>query len=612
MNNSISVKKQKNKSFVKTLFIGLIIVMTINHLANNFISLIDTFCISNFLGDRGLTAIGLVSPITQIVGALSQMFAVGGQLVATKFLAKGDSKSANRSFASNTIFLFLLGIVLAVLCFFISTPLASALSAGKSSADVISLTSAYLKGFVIGFPFLLLNSYLFSLSYLDNDKKRSTGSIIVLFATNIILDFTFASIFKYKAFGIGLASSIAYMCSCILLATHFISKKAAFKFNIKAFKYKYVNDSFTHGIPVGVKNIFITARIYLLNFIMLTVGAMAAQKGLSGDLVVAAHGIESNITNIFECGLGGLIETILMLGAVFYSEEDEKNLNELLKEVFKFAIIIGGILSVIYFFTAPFIASLYSKEKIVVDMATYAMRANALAIILMTLASSFLSFLQATKRSLFANLSTTLQSFLLPISWVTILGLTIGIKGIWIGIPLGFVTYVFIHLTIAFIKNKKVKFDVRTLFFLPKEFGYKENEIYEKEINGIKDVYSIQNDVYEFCNKLNIDSKRKENLSNAAEELATLIIVSGFTRTTAIKHKPHASIKVLFKKNSNDLLIRTRDNCDKFDIKQKIKELEEGKNTDLALNCSLKILLHISKDIEYSQLLKTNNMIIKI
>jgi len=330
---------------------------------------------------------------------------------------------------------------------------------------------------------------------------------------------------------------------------------------------------------------------------------------VTGDVIIAASGIEGVSSSIFDLGLGGLLETILMLGGVFYEEEDEKSLNELLFDVIKFTLIVGAILSIVYFFTAPYIAPLYSKNQTIIEQATYSMRANSVAIIIFSLSTSLLTFLQASKRNLYAHISTTLQSLILPIIFMSSLGFTIGVKGIWIGFPLAFVFYFVIHLTYAFIKSKKIKVDYRTLFFAPKTFGYKDNQVYEKDINGINDVFSLESDVMNFCNKFKIDNKRKQNVSNAVEELGKLIVVSGFTKDN--KKKPSASIKVLYKPNNKSLIIRSRDNCDKFDITEKIEEIKQGNKIDPALNSSIKVLIKLSKDIDYSRLFNTNNIIIK-
>jgi len=610
MNNKVEAYKTNNKSFVRRLFIDLIIVMTVSQLTGTLVGIIDTYCTSLYLGDNGLSALGLTAPLVQIISMIAMIFAVGGELVITKLLAKGEKKTANKHLTSNTCFLFILGIILTVILFFTAAPISKLLSFNKASENVIKITSQYLKGLVIGIPFILLDSYLSAVVYLDNDKSRMTISIIVIFIVNITLDFIFANYFANKAFGIGLASSIAYLCSTIVLLTHFLSKKTSFKLDIKSFRFNHIKQSFKLGAVIGVTDIVIFIRLYIVNLIMLTVGNMSKIPGITGDAIIASSGIEGAVTSMFDLGLGGLLETILMLGGVFYEEEDEKSLNELLFDVIKFTLIVGAILSIVYFFTAPYIAPLYSKDQIIIEQATYSMRANSVAIIIFSLSTSLLTFLQASKRNIYAHISTTLQSLILPIIFMSVLGFTIGVKGIWIGFPLSFIVYFIIHLTYAFVKGKKIKVDFRTLFFLPKTFGYKDNQVYEKYIYSINDVFNLEDDVLNFCNRFKIDSKRKENLANATEELGKLIVLSGFIKDN--KKKPYASIKVLYKPSNKSLIIRSRDNCNKFDITEKIEEIKQGNRLDPALNSALKILINISKDIDYSRVFNTNNVIIKI
>lgn len=87
------------------------------------------------------------------------------------------------------------------------------------------------------------------------------------------------------------------------------------------------------------------------------------------------------------------------------------------------------------------------------------------------------------------------------------------------------------------------------------------------------------------------------------EELAGNIIEHGF------KDGKNHCIDLRIIKKDDSYIVRMRDNCILFDPK---KQLELFSNEDLTRHIGLRMAFAMANDIQYTSVLKLNNLIIKI
>ena len=113
--------------------------------------LIDSIIIGRFLGVESIAAYQLANPILLMMGALGSMLAAGIQVACSKSLGRGSQTETNSGYSSAIALTLALSVsmMLAVLIF--SSPIASAMGAGKSGA-LFEQTRGYLIGFIIGVP----------------------------------------------------------------------------------------------------------------------------------------------------------------------------------------------------------------------------------------------------------------------------------------------------------------------------------------------------------------------------------------------------------------------------------------------------------------------------
>jgi len=593
------IKTYKPKSFVTSMFFSLVVVTTLTTLANTFIGIVDGVCVQRYFGSVGTASISLANPVVQICYGIASLIGIGTQVVITKALASGKNDKAKAVFNFSLITSLVLGFALCIVGILSSRAIAIVLGARKANTEIFDACSDYLMGYSMGLPFLFLSEMLVPLVYLDNDKKNATLSIVATFIVNAGLDILLPR-YLTSTSSIAIAQASGNLAATLILLIHFFRKNTIFKVSLKHLSFNYAKPVFISGAPTGIKNLVITTRVFVLNFLYIAIA------GPNSSIVLAARGVQTTFSNLFSCGIAGLVSTVITLGAMFYNEEDESSLDELIKLIIKFSIIVGGVLTLTYFFSAEVLVRSYGvSEEPIINETVYAMRCSCLTIIFSAFNTAMLAFFQGTKRQLWAYFSTFMQSLVLQVVFVSILGFTFGTKGMWIGNALGYIVYTFIHIIIATIRSKKFPTTARDFFFLPKDFGYKKDKNIEFKITSIVDTFNIAEKVNNLAVNWNVSLKRRYCVASSAEELATYAVVSGFARS---KGKHQINIRVMYKEKDDTILIRVRDDCPELDLK---KLSEQYNSKDPAKNIALKLIVDFCKDINYNRVLKTNNLIIK-
>ena len=98
---------------------------------------------------------------------------------------------------------------------------------------------------------------------------------------------------------------------------------------------------------------------------------------------------------------------------------------------------------------------------------------------------------------------------------------------------------------------------------LPKDFGIPEADRIEGSLHTVEEVIGLSDRVIPFCMERGIGKKEANRLALCIEEMAGNVIKHGFT-----DGKPHhLDVRVLVK--DGGLILRLRDDCEKFDLREK-------------------------------------------
>ena len=302
----------------------------------------DALVIGNRMGESGLAAIGIVTPLYMILNLLGYGFSTGGCVSFSRLAAEGNEDDALSQFKTISTVLFSLGVVLAIAGTLLMKPLLGLLGAGNGSEELYGLCEQYARPLVLAVPVFFLNFLLYDFVRCDNDAPRATLG----FSAGCIIDLGL-NIWFVLGLGMGvrgsiLATVIAQSVSVIILLTHFINGRGLI--NIPAtLKAKFrIDKNVFNSLKIG----FSSSIQYVFQFLFLLVGnrmlLRAGELGMiDGDLYVAVFDVVMNISYIFLGIYQAFADTMQPLASTFAAEHGKDDLKYLVRMAMATGLAVG-------------------------------------------------------------------------------------------------------------------------------------------------------------------------------------------------------------------------------------------------------------------------------
>ena len=141
------------------------------------------------------------------------------------------------------------------------------------------------------------------------------------------------------------------------------------------------------------------------------------------------------------------------------------------------------------------------------------------------------------------------------------------------------------------------------LMMLPEDFGTAPDMTLDCSVCSMDEVIGISKTVMDFCKKRGVDQRRAGYAALCVEEMAANIVQHGFVRGK----KQSLMIRVVI--SEGDLILRFRDSCKLFDIREKYESADQN---DMTKNIGIRLVMKMAKDVMYINTLNLNTTIIKI
>ncbi len=187
-------------------------------------SIVDMAMVGQYHGPDGTAALAVVAPIWNIIYSLGLLMGIGGSVIFSTLKGKADKKTENENeyFSAAVIGAIILSIITWIVIIFFDRELLIFFGAENA---LLYLAETYLIPIKFVVPCFLFVQML--AAFLRNDKNPTLATVGVLSGGifNIFGDYIFVFVFDMGIFGAGLATTIGSVISCIVMLTHFLSKR---------------------------------------------------------------------------------------------------------------------------------------------------------------------------------------------------------------------------------------------------------------------------------------------------------------------------------------------------------------------------------------------------
>ena len=577
------------KNIIADLYKGTFTVFLMSMLATAIGNVIDGIIIGNMLGADSMAAFGFTNPYQKFTAIFPNIFALGMQILCSQKLGKGKLTEANG------IFSLALSVALSLAIFFIAVTyifpaqIADILGAEENLGIIRAGAIDYFQAFSLGLPAVAAVAILSPIMQLDSDRSRAITAVTILSASNVLGDLIAISYFGGTMWSIGIATTVSYYLATGFLILHFFKPTANFKFSFAHMQFSNLREMLLIGSPSALGRGASMLQSDFLNHVALSIG---------GGAGVAAVAIFNNIFSMIETFPKSQATAIQMIGGILIGEEDKKSISKLIKVTVKYSTIISLTTAGILILAAPLIADIYTPDSNseVYEMVAESISWIAFTLLFMSFGEILQYFYQAYGRFNLVNIMAFTNNVLFVVPFVLLLTPHFQMTGIWAGFFLSKLAFLLAIIFGVCIYYKKITFKLENILLLPKDFGSPENPQMNMTVNFKDDDLSVSEVVEVFLEKHNISRKKTMYAAICVEEMVKNIF------------KKH-SIDIRIVVKGENAIIRIRDDCRAFNPK---KWYEIYNSEDVTAHIGIRLVSKMAHEFNYINVLKLNNLIIKI
>ena len=588
-----------SRSIIRNTFYIQLLAFILLSLSSSVGSMVDGVVIGQFLGVDSTAAFGIINPLMIAFSIIGAVVSAGARNRFTKLLGAGKTEQARNVFSLACI--LSTGIATALMLFLIifSGPVTSALGASGNTADLLPQARNYLIGISFGLPAMNLVRVLNGFMALDNDRNLPVISSIFLTVSDILMDLAAVLFFHGGTLEMGVATSISYYVALAVLLTHFRKKDIFLRFQFRGLPWEETSSILGKGMPSGVCRLGNTLRCIFMNRMLALIASAAA---------IAAYSVHRQADSFFNPVTIGMADTVALLAGILVGEEDRPMMKRLLFTSVQATFVITAGIAALIWILAPQFASLYIKENPeAMRLAVTAVRCYAIGMPINGLNLIYLNYFQGIGKSVLASVSGFVcESGLLILSAAAMVP-HLGADAVWWAYPVSqFLVMCYYGIVVA-VESRRIRIHREGLWnrvlLLPDTFDVSDTDKLDVTITMMDDVMQLTDAVWNFCDAHDCDSTQRNHLVLSVEELAGNVIRHGFA-----DGKPHC-IEVRILKKPSGYYCRFRDDCLIFDPVRQVRLLSDE---DPTYHIGLRMIATLAKDIQYTCVLKLNNILVKI
>lgn len=407
-------------SLAQQKFFSLLLVSSANIMLEVLALLTDIIIAGHAVGEIGISAMNVISPIISIMAFAGNTIAGGILLCYNSAMGRFDKKRADELFGMSVIVSVALGVIIFIAGEMWFSDYLSFMSIDTEIAANAAEYYSFIRFYNLIEPFNLL---LFMVVYNDGDTFISGIANFTKIFGNIIASLVCVFVLNMGMDGIAIGTLVSDVICIALLSLHFVRKSNSLHPRIH-FSFRDLWDFCLFG--------FADSEMYLMWSILM----LALNKFIIvtfGDVYLPVSSVIIIIVNL-SIVFNGIAQAVMPMVSVYYSEGNYPAIRKIMKTAINLSLIEGAVLSVIIFVYADYVPALFDID----GPAIVGYCANAARIVSSTLIFSSLLYLFETyymvqeKHYLVALVSFT-RTLAGVLVCSCLLSLVIGIDGIAAG-----------------------------------------------------------------------------------------------------------------------------------------------------------------------------------
>ena len=315
---------------------------------------VDIIVVGRFSGSQSLAAVGSTTALINVFTNLFIGISLGANVLAARYYALEKSKEMSETVHTAIAFALISGVGMAVIGLLMAKP---ALEIMGTPDDVIAKSTLYMRIYFCGMPFFMLYNYGAAILRAVGDTKRPLIFLLISGVINAILNLFLVIQFHLDVAGVGIATVISQLISCILvLRCLYCSESYQFrpeKLNIRS---RYLRQIFEVGIPAGIQSTVINLSNAMLQ----------SSVNSFGSISMAGYTAANNIFGFLYVSVNSVTQACMSFTSQNYGVKKLKRMDRVLIDCAILSVVVAlGLGSIAYFF-GPELLHIYSEQADVI------------------------------------------------------------------------------------------------------------------------------------------------------------------------------------------------------------------------------------------------------
>lgn len=575
-------------------FLDTLLVLISAELVDSICGVVDGIVVGRFLGPDAMAAHGIAVPVFSIMSIFIYLLMAAFQQPCTVCIGRGELKKANGLYSATMLLSLALSTIVALIGMLFPHHAASLLGA-RGSGPVNDMAADYLRGVFPGTPALVLFLVLIPVLQIEGKRRLTHIGALVMGLSDIAFDFLNVKLLHWGMFGIGLSTTLSYLLGLLVLLSYYFDKNRIFHFRLKDIRGIGLRHMFLMGLPTGVRMACGALAVVIVNTFMM---------GVSGPVGMAALSVQQNLGSFLTSMVIAVSGATMLLTGVSFGEQDRRGLMDIVRMSAHYCLLPISVLGVLVFGLARPLVSLYmNPAEEAFPLAVDALRWLALSFPFMGWSRCVGSYLQGIEKNVQAVILSLLDEMILLLLCAVVLGKIWGIQGIFASFVVSQILAVLLVNLQAFLHRDKRYGGMEAFLGVPPSFGVPPENRLVRTVTTPEEVWALSAEAMDYCLDHGISRRKAYMASLYIEEMGNITMLYGFK-----DGRPH-HLEVRLSLNHGEVILRLRDDCRRFDIREKAAHWEEDP-LHPETTFGVRMVMRGCKILQYDNSLRTNNLLV--
>ena len=541
------------KRIVKDTFWKFLIPTVTSSLALSIISMTDLVIAGNLIGHNALTSIGVALPIVILAQILYALFGMGGAILLSNRMGKGDRQGCSRIFTVSLSCAVFFSVAIAIIGRILLVPITELL--GGTAGNGIDGPEGYIGVLFIGFPMLVLSPVMVTFLRNDNEQRYAMVCVLITGLLNVFFSVFFVKAVHLSGAGIALGTIVAEGICCLLASLRLFNRNRMF--GLVPF-WKQTDEKFL-TLTGEIARQGATLAAIFASQILLTIVINRLLNSHGGSEGIAIYGILKYLINFIFALFDGVTGSMQPMLGIYYGEKEEENVRETARIGMISMLVIAFFLSLATAFGGRMLCTLFRvTEEGMLRETILAFRVLAAYFPIVAFTTFLNAFYRFTGRVGMAFCLSLLDNLIFGISAVWFMVQLIGMRGVWWGLLVGCVFTALFIIFYCLVKHQGL------LLLRKEDFVRPDGEFHVVSEATNEKIPLLMSDLEQYCDEMGIEVMKTFYIHLTIEELVVNVISRAKVDGRSLSYVD-VRITPDVEGEDNCVLLRVRDNLTQFD-----------------------------------------------